>query len=373
MTADLNFDGLTRRGLYEEANKMKILVVGDGHSAIHEVAVVEAFRKLGHRVEPFYWQSYFNSQNPVVRLWQRIQNKFLIGPVLRKLNADLVDAAIQFKPKLIFIYRGTHITPKAISEIKQRLPGCVVYGYNNDDPFADGHPPWLWRHFLKSVPKYDLVFAYRHHNLDDFIKIGAKRVELLRSWYIPHLNHAVTLSDIDEGKYGCDVVFVGHYENDERLEYLEEIARNGFKLRLFGPEYEWNHLLVKSEELNHLAPVHLVWNEDYNKALCGAKIALCFFSKLNRDTYTRRCFEIPATRTLLLSEYSDDLASLYQAGEEADFFKNKEEMILKIKLYLGDDNLRGRVAANGNQRAINDGHDVVSRMAKVLDCVTSYN
>lgn len=358
------------RGLsYEEASKMKILVVGDGHSAIHEVAVVDAFKKLGHEVEPFYWQSYFNSQTPVVRLWQRVQNKFLIGPVLNKLNADLIEAATKFEPKLIFIYRGTHITPRTISRIKKRLPGCVVYGYNNDDPFAGGHPPWLWRHFLKSVPRYDLVFAYRHHNLDDFIKIGAKRVELLRSWYIPELNHVIALSGMDKFKYDCDVVFVGHYENDGRLEFLEEISRNGYDLRLFGPPYEWNHLLVKSKELKHLAPVNLVWNDEYNKALCGAKIALCFFSKLNRDTYTRRCFEIPATGTLLLSEYSDDIASLYQAGGEADFFKNKEEMIWKIKLYLSDDNLRSHVSANGNQRVINDGHDIVSRMARVLDFV----
>ena len=354
---------------YEKTIKMKILVVGDGHSAIHEVAVVDAFKKLGHQVEAFYWQTYFNSQNPLVRQWQRVQNKFIIGPTLDRLNADLITVAVQFNPKLIFIYRGTHITPQTITEIKSRLPDCVVYGYNNDDPFADGHPLWLWRHFLKSVPKYDLVFAYRHHNLDDFRKIGARRVELLRSWYIPNLNHSVTLSEIDKVKYDCDVVFIGHYENDGRLEYLEEIVRNGYKLRLFGPDYEWNSLLAKSVVLKHLAPVHLVWNEDYNKALCGAKIALCFFSKLNRDTYTRRCFEIPAAGTLLLSEYSADLASLYQAGEEADMFKTKQEMIHKINLYLDNDDLRSRVAENGNQRAIIDGHDIVSRMAKVLDFV----
>lgn len=352
---------------------MKILVVGDGHSAIHEVAVVEAFKKLGHQVQAFYWYSYFNSKNQVVRLLLKVQNKFIIGPTLNRVNADLINAAAEFSPKLVFIYRGTHIYPQTITGIHIQLPDCVVFGYNNDDPFASGHSPWLWRHFLKSVPKYDLVFAYRHHNLDDFLNIGAKRVELLRSWYIPELNFPITLTEIDKVQYDCDVVFVGHYENDGRLQYLEEIVRNGYKLKIFGPGYEWNDLLAKSEVLNYLAPVHLVWNEDYNKAISGAKIALCFFSKLNRDKYTRRCFEIPATKTLLLSEYSDDLASLYQAGEEADFFKTKEELIWKIKLYLGDDNLRNRVSTNGNKRVIIDGHDIVSRLAKVIDFVAHYN
>jgi len=122
---------------------MKILVVGDGHSAIHEVAVVNAFKKLGHQVEAFYWQTYFNSPNPLVRLWQRVQNKFIIGPTLNRLNVDLINAVALFNPKLIFIYRGTHITHQTITEIKQKLPECVVHGYNNDDPFANGHPPWL--------------------------------------------------------------------------------------------------------------------------------------------------------------------------------------------------------------------------------------
>ena len=348
---------------------MKILVVGDGHSAIHEVAVVVAFKKLGHQVESFYWDHYFQSLNPLVRLWRRAQNKFLIGPTINQLNQDLVKKAVEFGPRLIFIYRGTHITPRTLIELKRGLPECEIFGYNNDDPFAAGHPPWLWRHFMKCVPIYDLVFAYRKHNLDDFVKAGAKRVELLRSWFVPELNHPVSFSSQDQFNYECDVVFIGHYENDGRLECLEEIVKAGYRLRIFGPPYEWNKLLLQSEILRYLSPVHLVWNADYSKAICGAKIALCFFSKLNRDTYTRRCFEIPATGTMLLSEYSDDMASLYESGEEVDFFKSKKEMIDKVKLYINDEKLRRKVAMGGNKRVINDGHDIVSRMAKVIDQV----
>jgi len=348
---------------------MKILVVGDGHSAIHEVAVVAAFKKLGHEVESLYWQDYFKSRNPIGQLWLRAQNKFLIGPTFNKLNRDLIRKAVQFEPKLIFIYRGTHITARTILTLKQALPSSEIFGYNNDDPFAAGHPPWLWRYFMKCVPIYDLVFAYRKHNLHDLIKFGAKRVELLRSWFVPEINHSVSLSGQDKSNYECDVVFIGHYENDGRLQYLEEVVRAGYRLRIFGPPYEWNKLLLQSETLKYLSPVHLVWNADYSKAICGAKIALCFFSKLNRDTYTRRCFEIPATGTMLLSEYSDDIASLYAAGKEADFFKSKQEMINKLRIYLEDSNLRRKVAEGGYQRVIKDGHDIMSRMAKVVEQV----
>jgi spore maturation protein CgeB len=89
-------------------------------------------------------------------------------------------------------------------------------------------------------------------------------------------------------------------------------------------------------------------------------------SKLNRDTYTRRCFEIPATGTLMLSEYSDDLATLFRPGEEADYFASPEEMVDKIRLYIADAPRRARVAAAGQRRVATDGHDVVSRMRQVI-------
>jgi spore maturation protein CgeB len=344
---------------------MKILVVGDGHSVIHEVAVVEAFKKLGHQVEAFYWQTYFNSKNPLVCLWQRVQNKFIIGPTLDRLNAELINAAVQFNPKLIFIYRGTHITPQTITEIKQRLPDCVVYGYNNDDPFADGHSPWLWRHFLKSVPKYDLVLAYRKHNIDEYLAIGAQRVELLRSWFISERNFPVKLTEIEKEQYECDVVFIGHYEDDGRLAFLEEIVRQGYHLRVFGPE--WDKVKLSPAGLGSMLPIKALRGAQYNSALNASKIALCFLSKHNRDTYTRRCFEIPAAKTMLLAEYSEDLASLYNEGIDVDFFRNSGELIEKIGMYLSDDTLRNNVASSGYRRVQIDKHDVVSRMRQVIE------
>ncbi|MEI6334904.1 MAG: glycosyltransferase [Methylococcaceae bacterium] len=350
---------------------MKILVVGDGHSAIHEVAVVEAFKKLGHQVEAFYWYDYFNSQNSFVRLWQRVQNKFIIGPTLNRLNTDLIKVAAEFNPTLIFVYRGTHVIPETITKIKQKLSGCVVYGYNNDDPFAAGHPPWLWRHFLKSVPKYDLVLAYRHHNLDDFIKIGARRVELLRSWFLPEL-HKPPIGKILS--YKSDCVFIGHYENDGRAGCLEELILSDVQVKLFGPykglkKSGWDIPISKSKLLASLLPVSYLQGHDYVQAISEAPIALCFLSKLNKDTYTRRCFEIPAIGAALFSEYSDDLASLFIDGKEAVFFKNKEELVSKVQYYLSHLDKLDEIRIHGYQRVMQDGHDIYTRLNNVINLV----
>jgi len=355
---------------------LKILVAGDWHSALHEDAVYHAFKTLGHETYRFSWHEYFKSSSDsglsffVETFYKKFQNKFIIGPIIRTINSDFVKTADTCRPDVIFLYRGTHIRRDALRVIKRNFPQTILIGYNNDDPFAEGHPYWLWRHFLTSIPAYDMVLAYRYHNIEDFKRAGAKQVYLLRSWFVPELNHPVILSDEDRRRFECDVVFIGHYEQDERLEFLEEIVKNGFRLRLFGPE--WNTAVRRSRVLSNFGPVEAVRGNDYNKALNGAKVALCFLSKLNRDTYTRRCFEIPATKTLLLSEYSEDLATLYKEGVAADFFRTREELIQKLKRYIENDRLRQSVAEAGYRRAIRDGHDVVSRMKQVLEWVYKF-
>lgn len=348
---------------------MKVLIAGDWHSELHEEPMYRALEALGHQTLRFQWHTYFKPDSFWKRVFSsaiRAQNKYMLGPVVNRVNHDLVDMVGCQQPDVVFVYRGILIFKETLQRIKQVSPETVLVGYNNDDPFSPRYPKWKWRHFVAGIPKYDLVLAYRLHNLEDFKRAGAKRVELLRSWFVPERNHPVELNDDDRKRFECDVVFVGHYEDDGRLAYLEEIVRQGWKLNIFGPGYEWDSVLSCSLPLRKHVPVKLVWSQDYNKALCGAKVALCFLSKLNRDTYTRRCFEIPASCTVLLSEYSADLDSIYRRDREAVYFESVQEMRGKLEWLLADDAKCKEIAIAGMQRMWKDEHDVVSRVKKLL-------
>lgn len=349
---------------------MRILVAGDWHSDLHEQEVLRSLTRLGHEVGEFKWHHYFSfkpdASTSLAALFKRAQNKYVIGPAVSRINRDFVSKAIEFRPDVVFVYRGTHIEAKALQAVKAAMPQCVLVGYNNDDPFAPSQPKYLWRHFMAAIPHYDLMLAYRHANLVALQSAGAKRIELMRSWYVADRNFPLVLTAAEQSKFATDVVFVGHFEPDQRLDYLEEIVRQGFSLRIFGPTKYWAKPLAESAVLRHLAPTQMVWGVDYNRALCGAKVALCFLSKLNRDTYTRRCFEIPATKTLMLSEYSDDLTSLYSEGIEADYFRDKNELIEKIKHYVDSAEERSRVAQGGFDKVHSAGHDIDSRMKIML-------
>jgi spore maturation protein CgeB len=358
---------------------MRVLLAGDWHSNLHEEPVAAALGYLGHTVGRFAWYRYFcRPQRGPLRfarhLSRRFQNKYVSGPSVRHLNEDLVREAARVRPELLFVYRGTHVFPETLRAIRSVVPSAVIAGYSNDDPFSPVASRSLWHHFLRSLPEYEIMFAYRHANVEQFLQAGARHTALLRSWFIPERMRPVTLTAKEQKRFGSEVTFIGHYEADGRVEMLKAIVDRQIGLRLLGPgkregSGDWDGAIRAFAQMRHLIPVRPVWNEDYNSALCGAKIALCFLSKLNRDTYTRRCFEIPASGTLMLSEYSPDLATLFKEGVEADFFRSKAELVEKVEYYLTNNEARARVADAGRRRVIADGHDVVSRMREMLSCV----
>ena len=341
---------------------MKIFIVGDFLSPIHESALLNAFLKLGHNIFKFSIGDYFQNGG----FYYRFQSKFLIGPTIIKINEDLIKETEKIKPDLIFVYRGSAIFAETVKAIKKTE--AVVFGYNNDNPFSKKYSFYLWRHFLKSVPYYDHIFAYRQRNLNDYKKIGYDRVSLLRAFYIKERNFFI--ANLPANKYVCDVIFAGHWENDGRDEYIKAIIEAGINFKLYGPEWRrskyYNFFRNKlGYEINSL-------KDDYNLSLNSAKIALVFLSKLNNDTYTRRCFEITAAKTFMLSEYTDDLNSIFKQGEEAEYFGTKEEMLQKIKYYLEHNEERERIASGGYQRLLKDRHEVLDRVKEILKVYQSY-
>ena len=75
-----------------------------------------------------------------------------------------------------------------------------------------------------------------------------------------------------------------------------------------------------------------------------------FLSKMNRDVYTRRCFEIPAMKKLLLCERSEDMQEMFVEDKEAVFFSDKLELLEKVKWLLANPTIINDIAEAGFQR-----------------------
>jgi spore maturation protein CgeB len=165
-------------------------------------------------------------------------------------------------------------------------------------------------------------------------------------------------------KYCHDIVFIGHFEDDGRKEYIKYLLDDrGLDFHIYGTL--WDRSKYTMEIRSHFGEIKPLYN-DYNLALNSVKIALVFLSKRNNDTYTRRCFEITAAKTFMLSQYTDDLDSMFKEGVEAEYFRDKEEMIDKIRYYLEYDDKREKIAKAGYKRLFRDGHEVTDRAGEIL-------
>jgi hypothetical protein len=154
---------------------------------------------------------------------------------------------------------------------------------------------------------------------------------------------------------------------------LEAICQAGYQLNLFGGGWDAALPRLKSDSpLHEKYPISPVTNSDYRYAIGGAKVALCFLSTLNQDTYTRRNFQIPAMKVAMLSQYTDDLATLYLPDTEAVFFRDKQELMAKLAKLLGDDAWRQSVATASYKKVYAAGHDVTSRMKFFLDVLCEF-
>jgi spore maturation protein CgeB len=350
---------------------MKILLAGNYSFQWYEEACANALEELGHQVIRFSWGDYFTTFPGKFELYAG-----LTGPTSWKVNQQLLQTIRKNNIDIAFLWRGTHVTAKTLRLMKQQNPRCMIVSYNNDDPFSPKYyspnaplnQRRLWKTFKEAIPEYDINFVYRYVNLEDYQKHGAKKVDILMPYFLPELHFPRKLNSEEKKDYECDIVFVGHYESDGRDIYLKEIVDSGLKLKIFGSGWPKKILTSISPDLKVVKPV---LGNEYPKSLCGAKVALCFLSKLNRDTYTRRNIEIPACGVAMLSERTSDLQNIFHEGKEAFYFDNKEEMLEKAHLLVTSNDLRESISHAALSRVWKDGHDVNHKMKYMVDTVLS--
>ena len=342
---------------------MKILILGDWNWVQYERSFASALIDLGNEVIPFQISDYYHGF-----LAAKQKAVPVPSPTMFRMNRELLLLVKKENPDMFLAWRSVHLLPTTIREINKL--GVITVSYNNDDPFGPrthGNVPWhhhfLWFWYLRGLKHYKCNFFYRQVNIAEALKAGAVHANVLKSYFIPWQDKPVRLSKDERQRFGCDVVFVGNYEPDDRVGHLKALVHSGLSTKLFGKN--WTSKVLDGL-YSYFAPIVPVEGDDYPKALCGAKVCLAFLSKLNRDTYTRRCFEIPACGRVMLAERTEDLLSMFEENKEACFFSSSDELVAKAKWLVKNPGIAESIAMGGLRRVWADGHDVKSRVAEFI-------
>ncbi len=336
---------------------MKIFIIRGAYGDVYEPSWRRSLIKLGHEVFLFDCHEY-----TLPSFFGKMERSLLIGPSITRIRKKSIELAGKWNPDIILLYQGHYHDLKSIKALSEI---AWTTGYHNDNPFAaleDGRHMFRYKYLIPSLSGYNSYHVYRDSNVEQFRNLGIKYVSKLMSYYIPELDYPSysNLSDL-----GGDVIFAGHPEKDGRELYINSLLRENIDIKIYGHSRYWKPLLDDRflSKMNHIRVLNTY---DYRLALSNSKICLSFFSKWNRDLYTRRVFEIPAMKKFLLAERTDVMQSLYVEGEEAEFFSTVDELIDKTRFYLKNEALREKIATAGYLRCINSGYDIDSRMNQWL-------
>src|ERR1700722_12388902 len=148
---------------------MKILYVGELDFGGSCLMRLEDLRELGHEVAGFDTLAYMG-YGALGRVEGYLYRKFLFGPPLRRLNADLLKTFEQTKPDLVWVDKGRCLYPETLERLKEG--GAQLVHYSSDTAFQYHNS----RHFDRAVPLYDVIVTIKEYELGEYREKGARKL-----------------------------------------------------------------------------------------------------------------------------------------------------------------------------------------------------
>jgi len=252
---------------------------------------------------------------------------------LHRFSGQVRAEAERFQPTVLLATGIAAIEAEDLSAI--RAMGVHACNFLTDDPF---NPLISSRWFSKALPEYDVLFNPRHANMDDLRAAGCREVRYLPFAYAPEIHFPEEPANQAEyASFASDLYFVGGADRD-RIGYMSLLIREGFRLALYGPF--WHRHLPTRSAARGIADAVTV-----RKGAAACKVALCLVRRSNRDGHCMRTFELPAMRTCMVVEDTEDHREIFGPdGECVVYFQTAAEMLAAVRRMVADDGARKRLA-----------------------------
>ena len=272
-------------------------------------------------------------------------------------NQALMIAARRFRPDIVVAVKGAYIMPATLRRIK-KATGATLINYATDDPFnrANSTPD-----LVAGIPAYDIYACTKRAIMNDVKRAGGRTVVPTMFGYQPSVHFPETpATPAGIRRFTSDVVFAGGADRD-RLRDLEPLlAAGGLSLAFYGGYWERDPRFRPHAR-------GFVSGREYRLALGGARIALCFVRRANRDGHVMRSFEIPACGAFMLAERTAEHLAVFREDEEAAFFGSPQELVDKVRYYLAHDEARQRIAQAGYARVTTGRHTYCDRLRELVE------
>lgn len=265
---------------------------------------------------------------------------------LPKCDFDQLEKQIsQFKPKKIlvigFLYK--FFEPQRLKRLADKL-GIELFLYDTDSCNLYSSRREFIFFIENELIVYSSIFSFSRVVTDFF-----KRKKL-NAFFCPFGDTTKTHQSSVEPE--IDVLFVGSADL-RRIFLLENIVE---KVTIYGNRWQRQWPLM-SEKLQQKVIDKPIWGEQLQSKLSASKVVL----NITRIPFygaetgiNHRIFEAMSMGCFVLTDHCDEIAEIFEIGEEIETYRGIDELKQKVDFYLTNDEERERIALRGYQRFIRD-------------------
>jgi len=340
---------------------MRLLLVGSDKIYAIENFYEKYIRRLGAEVSNFTAQNYFYEYyNRSV--FNKVAYRVGVSRITRRINKLFIARIEEYKPDVIWIFKGMEIIPDSLRWAKHR--GIPLVNYNPDNPFIFTGAGSGNENVKKSIGLYDLHFTY---NLE--IKNRLEKDYSARTFFLPFgfdLSEEL-FAECAAQQEVVKLCFAGN-PDEKRVQFLKRLAENGIEMDIYGNN--WGRYL-NHPSIKIFPPVY---GDELWKVLRKYRIQLNMMRPHNEMSHNMRTFEVPGVGGIMLAPDTPEHRIFFNDASEIFLFKDLKHCVQLIKEILQlPEEAAISIRKNARLRSLKSGYRYEDRSAAALHEIKKLN
>ena len=334
---------------FRSTQRPRVLLLGVDAPVAMMHSFASAFGRVGADVSTYCLQKAYEARfGPT---FTRVARRLMPQSVIRQVNARVVHELEGRQADLVLVIKGEQLLPATIEAVREQTGGVVVNFYP-DDPFSPDPSMGLVAG-VSTLAAYDRCYTFARHLVEDYRRANVREVEWLPFARDPDMHSPVPAVEPPE----FDAVFVGNLD-EERVRWLAPTAAR-HRLAIFGEHTR--AAVPRASALSQATFVQAAYGPQLSQTLARGAVALNVMRVQNRRSHNMRSFESLASGAFTISQWTEELETMFRDGEELVFARDPDDMAERIAEWLPRPPERRRIAQGGFARVEHDTYDARAR------------
>jgi spore maturation protein CgeB len=327
---------------------MKVLVIGSDKVFAIENFYLHYLRELGVDVKAFNAQSIFFDYYE--GLFNKLIFKLRLSRIYKKIARIFEDVVEDFKPDIIWVFKGMEISPESLIWAKSK--GIKLVNYNPDNPFIFTGKGSGNSNVTKSIGLYDLHFSYNKSVYKRLIEDYNTKAAILPFGFDISEELYKRCSQLPEIIKTC---FLGNPDS-QRAAFIKLLADAGIEMDVYGNN--WNRF-ISHRNVKLYPPVY---GDQLWMKLRQYRVQLNLMRIHNDDSHNMRTFEVPGIGGIMVAPETPEHREYWEKGKEVFLFKDLESCISQIRMVLAMPSEEADFMRNSaRSKSINSGYSYRDR------------